>query len=81
MKIIAQKAGRVDEELAGCQSIDIMADDGRALYHLSLTEDGAIEISLGGMVVKHKGVMLDNKIKINPGSSGSIWVEREPYHK
>ena len=74
--------GKSDEKIVSdCQSIDIMAEDGRVLYSLYLTDAGALGVNTDGMVVNHKGIMLDSRIKILPGSAGSIRVEREPYKK
>ena len=45
----------------GYGSIEIIADDGRALYTLTLNDEGDLEVSTGG-TVKHSGCILDTAI-------------------
>lgn len=58
--------------------IEIIADDGRPLFSISLLEDGSIEVSTN-MVVKHNGVMLEDDMHIVPKSVCRVVIKREIY--
>lgn len=59
-------------------SIDIIADDGRALFDITLNKDGTISIFAVGSV-KHQKVILDDCLFIKPVSSNMIIVSRRVY--
>ena len=59
-------------------SLDIIAEDGRTLYSLSLREGGRLEIS-GHSTCKHEGVILDQYFTIKPGAANRITLVKEVY--
>ena len=59
-------------------SVEIIADDGRALLCVTLKEDGTIRID-SGMRCKHGGKMLDSRIFIRPIASNAIEIIRPLY--
>lgn len=60
-------------------SIDIIADDNRALYDITLNEDGSIVIQVAG-AAKHKEIIFDDRLTIIPVSSCTIRVLRTVYN-
>ena len=58
-------------------TVEIVADDGRELFSISLTERG-IEVSVNGCI-KHGDELLDSNFKIKPRASNLIEITREPY--
>lgn len=85
MKTVAIKARDTHATLNGDKTvhefpngIKIIADDGWALFDITLLADGSIEIRANS-VVKHNGVMLDDDLRIVPRAAGAIVIERPVY--
>lgn len=57
--------------------IDIVADDGRPLFSISI--DGNELHVDGGMVCKHEEVILDNRFIIKPVAANCVKVIKVPY--
>ncbi len=58
-------------------SVEIIADDGRTLF--SITEhDGCLNIH-AGMVCKHKGEILDDRLMVIPIACNRIEIRRPVY--
>lgn len=57
---------------------EIVADDGKTLYSIRLTEGGRLEIS-GGSFCKHENVLLDERLIVQPRASNFIHVSRCKY--
>ena len=57
--------------------LDVIADDGRPLFHVSLSGSG-IEISANGFC-KHKNLVLGTRLSVKPGASNAVYIEREEY--
>jgi hypothetical protein len=62
----------------GSDSIDIIAEDGRPLFTIRLTEDGGLRID-SGMICRHKGVGYDDSLVITPVSSNVIQLNKPVY--
>ena len=58
-------------------TVEIVADDGRDLFSICLTERG-IEVSVSSCV-KYDGELLEPSLKIKPRASNMIEITREPY--
>ena len=58
--------------------IDIIADDGRSLFSISLNKDGTLRVS-AGHCCKHQGVLLDDVMILKPIASNCVTVARPPY--
>jgi hypothetical protein len=57
--------------------LEIIADDGRQLFSITLQNDGAIEISSGGGFCKHAGVMTESSpLIITARASNCIRIRR-----
>jgi hypothetical protein len=68
-----------DAPLTDCGSgIEIMGDDGRSLFSVSLADDGSIEIRANGFM-KHNGVMLSECLTIAPRMASTVSISRQPY--
>lgn len=59
-------------------TIRILADDGWALFSITLTDEGEIIVSASSSC-KHKGVLLDSGITITPKAGNSIVVSRPKF--
>ena len=57
--------------------LEIIADDGRTLFSITLIADG-IEVSSGAFS-KHGGKMLDQTLTIVPKSRSLIQIKRDEY--
>ena len=61
-------------EISNC--VDILAEDGGALFRLELNSDGSLTISTG-MAVKHSAALLTGSILVFPQASNSIRLARD----
>jgi hypothetical protein len=59
-------------------SLDIIADDGRRLFGISLNKDGSIRVDFGH-VCKHGGAVLGDFGCIIPIASNCFTVKRDEY--
>jgi hypothetical protein len=59
--------------------LEIIADDGRALYDIRLNNDGSLHVSVC-MVCKHGGVVLDDKPLISLQAANCFNVIRPKYN-
>lgn len=59
--------------------IEIVSDDGRALFAIRQLPNGSIEISTGLACVKHNDIVLDSALAVLPKGNGTIIVTRLPY--
>lgn len=57
--------------------LEIVGDDGRSLYTLKL-KDGQLEVQVGG-VVKHGGLVLDDKLGVLPIARNCVLITRSEY--
>lgn len=57
--------------------LEIVGDDGQSLYTLKL-KDGQLEIQVGG-VVKHGGLVMDDKISVLPIARNCVLIARSEY--
>lgn len=57
---------------------EIVAEDGRTLYDVRVSEDGTLEVSAGG-TVKQAGRVLDSQLMVRPHSTNVITIMREEY--
>lgn len=61
--------------------LEIIADDGRELFTISLEKDGSIRVGVSEFC-KHDGVMLDNSgVSITPIASNCFRVKRRGFPK
>lgn len=58
--------------------IEILASDGRPLYHLRMRPGSGLEIS-ASMVCKDGEDMLDTALQVRPLSANAVEVSRVPY--
>jgi len=58
-------------------SLDVVADDGRTLFSVSL-KDGQLEVRSGGFC-NHAGVVLDDKLFVVPRYANQVFIARAPY--
>jgi len=56
--------------------IEIVADDGKTLFSLSVDLDGTLEVSSGGGVVKHDTRLLDSGLMVMPRASNVVRIRR-----
>lgn len=56
--------------------LEVVADDGRALFSIRLADDGTLEIS-GGSFCKHGGRLLEETIAVMPRASNLVYVRKE----
>lgn len=59
--------------------MEILANDGNALFSVYIRDDGGIEISTGVSCVKHCGKILDGAVIVQPMSANRVVVYRAPY--
>lgn len=59
-------------------TVDIIADDGRTLFDVTLNKDGTIRVSAGS-TCKHLGVILNDSLRINPMATNCIILSRPEY--
>lgn len=59
-------------------AIEIIASDGRALFVISLLDDGSINVS-GGNVCKHHGKILEDRLVIRPMASNRVTLTKPEY--
>lgn len=55
--------------------VEIIAQDGRTLFCISLEKDGAIHVSASGHC-KHNGIVLEDGITVRPKASNVVHVYR-----
>lgn len=67
-----------DENHEGIDEIKVMADDGRVLYYISMTNDGELEVSTGA-AAKFDGKVKDTTLTILPKGSNRILLTRPDY--
>jgi hypothetical protein len=60
-------------------SLEIIADDGKTLFGISL-EEGKIRIDSGNFC-KHEGIVLDDRIEIHPIASNVVLASRPKYKR
>lgn len=70
--------GKPEEITVFPNGIEILAEDGKALFDIDLLEDGSIEIS-GGNFCKFKGKLLDDNFKIQPLAYNRIKLVRNEH--
>ena len=58
-------------------SLDIIADDGRCLFGITLNKDGTLRVD-AGQVCKHHGIFLDDSLQIAPIACNVIHLVRPP---
>ncbi|MCG3176963.1 MAG: hypothetical protein MOGMAGMI_01927 [Candidatus Omnitrophica bacterium] len=58
--------------------LEIVADDGHALFALRLTKDGTLEVS-GGNTCKHGGELLEERLQIEPRACNLVYVRKSKY--
>lgn len=58
--------------------VQIIADDGRTLFDITLNKDGTIRVG-AGHVCKHNGELLDDRILIHPIASNCVNLVRPIY--
>lgn len=56
-------------------TLDVVADDGRTLFSLTLQPDGGLLVT-GGVPAKHGGLLLSEKITIEPRDRARVVVRR-----
>lgn len=59
-------------------TVEILADDGRALFSMVLSKDGSLEVRTP-LVCIHNGVLLDTTVSIVPRHSNNVTLKRLPY--
>ena len=72
--------GDKTEHTMPSNSLDIIADDGRTLFGITLNKDGTIRLDTGH-VCKHQGILLDDQIQLRPIASNAVLVLRPEYPK
>lgn len=71
-------SGDSTEQIFQSGSIEIVAEDGRALLRVTMGKDGTVRVH-AGMVCKHGGKLLDDAINIRPISSNAVEISRPEY--
>ena len=70
-------------ETDGVEEIDIIGDDGFALFTIRPTKEhdqnGALDISTGGSCVKHNDIIFDSGIAVRPQANNVVLLGRVPY--
>jgi hypothetical protein len=56
--------------------LEIIADDGRTLFGVSLAKDGALRVK-AGHICQHYGKFLDDTLKIKPIATNLIELHRD----
>ena len=56
--------------------LEIIADDGRTLFNVSLANDGVLRVK-AGHICQHYGKFLDDTLKIKPISTNLIELHRD----
>jgi len=56
--------------------LEIIADDGRTLFNVSLANDGVLRVK-AGHICQHYGKFLDDTFKIKPIATNLIELHRE----
>ena len=56
--------------------LEIIADDGRTLFSVSLAKDGSLRVT-AGHICQHYGKFLDDTLKIKPISTNLIELHRD----
>jgi len=56
--------------------LEIIADDGRTLFSVSLAKDGALRVK-AGHICQHYGKFLDDTLKIKPIATNLIELHRD----
>ena len=57
-------------------SLDILAEDGRPLFSITLNKDGGIDVHTY-MVCKHNDIMLDTGLQLLPKSTNTVTINRK----
>ena len=63
------------EYLMPSGSLDIISEDGRTLFVITLNKDGSIRVS-AGHVCKHLGILLDDGLQIKPLAGNVVTISR-----
>ena len=71
--------GNKTEYVMASGSLDIISDDGRTLFGISLQKDGTIRLD-AWHTCKHQGVVLDDRILIKPIATNAVNIGRPEYH-
>jgi hypothetical protein len=58
--------------------LNIISDDGRVLFSITLTENGGIIID-AGVVCRFKGKKLDDMLAVYPIACNKVNIARNPY--
>lgn len=61
-------------------ALDIIADDGKDLFSIALSDDGSIRISAGAFC-KHGGVILEDRLYVRPVASNVVTIHKPKYKK
>lgn len=67
-----------DNENEDIDEIKIMAEDGRVLYYISMTDDGELEVSTGAAAM-FNGKIKDTTLTILPKANNRILLTRPNY--
>jgi hypothetical protein len=73
--------GGAEREVEFYDRFEIVADDGRELYTLRLSSDGALEVSAVLITARHAGTLLDDKFSIRPEGAGCVTIRRDKYRE
>lgn len=78
MQLNIEQAMDEDVSVQKARVINIQTPDGENMYHITMREDGSLEVRTGGFI-KIEGRVKDNRLMVQPEATNSILIARPDY--
>lgn len=75
---LSESCNNADNEHESVDEIKVMAEDGRVLYYISMTDEGELEVSTGAAAMQD-GKIKDTMLQIRPKANNRILIARPNY--